>query len=254
MRDRNVTGLFFGFFILVFTAFSLGLIAGKRLGGTQENRAVIIEENQDPWALSRDYRETKQESWTDDEELSYETPVPGSGEKRSGSLEESRRAEEKTLTPEIASEATDKEEETEAPTKKEQSVNRVAQSVLDQGEGTKSAAKKEQSPSGTGESVESRIQKIEEMKFAAEPLTRTERVYTVQIGSFKTEKDAQKITQAFKAKGYPVFTKRVDIPGKGAWHRVRIGVFETKEEARLYGDSLKSREPALQSVFVTAND
>ena len=75
--------------------------------------------------------------------------------------------------------------------------------------------------------------------------------YTVQVASFKDPRAARNLAQNLERKGYKVSVSETEIPGKGKWSRVRVGQFETKEEARLYGQRLKREEPEVNSVFVT---
>jgi len=77
--------------------------------------------------------------------------------------------------------------------------------------------------------------------------------YTIQIGSFKNESDAKKLQNKLKSKGYPAFLKRVTI-GEDTWFRLRIGTFETKDQAKIYGDIMLKKEPELiKSVYATLN-
>ncbi len=77
--------------------------------------------------------------------------------------------------------------------------------------------------------------------------------YTIQIGSFKNESDAKKLQNKLKTKGYPAFLKQVTI-GEDTWFRLRIGTFETKDQAKIYGDILLKREPKLiKSVYAALN-
>ena len=75
--------------------------------------------------------------------------------------------------------------------------------------------------------------------------------YTVQIGAFQDEVEANKLADNLQSKGYPVNVTRTEIFGKGTWYKVRTGTFKTGEEAKVYGDSLKSIEPTIKSVLVT---
>jgi soluble lytic murein transglycosylase len=74
--------------------------------------------------------------------------------------------------------------------------------------------------------------------------------FTIQIASFSEVEQAEEMKEALKSKGYPAFIQRVDLPGKGTWYRVRVGTFSTKEEAKQYGDTIKSIVPSIKSVFV----
>ena len=69
-------------------------------------------------------------------------------------------------------------------------------------------------------------------------------VYTVQIASVKDQKSADKLVEDLVKKGYPAYRSSGEVPGKGTWHRVRIGAFREKSEAetvlaRLGKDKIK---------------
>lgn len=78
--------------------------------------------------------------------------------------------------------------------------------------------------------------------------------YTVQIGSFQDEKQANSLAGALKAKGYPAFIKPMATPNNKYWYRVRVGTFRNVEDAKAYGDSLKAAEPKVEIVFITVNN
>lgn len=78
--------------------------------------------------------------------------------------------------------------------------------------------------------------------------------FTVQVASSREKEDADGIAARLKKKGYDAFVVPADIPGKGKWYRVRVGVFSTKEEAASYADGLKRKERFIRSVFVSEND
>jgi cell division septation protein DedD len=78
--------------------------------------------------------------------------------------------------------------------------------------------------------------------------------YTVQVASFKKESEAQEFAEGLKSKGYPVFIKQAEIPGRGIWYRVRIGTFKTIQEAKIYGNDLKKREKEMSSLIITVNN
>jgi cell division septation protein DedD len=77
--------------------------------------------------------------------------------------------------------------------------------------------------------------------------------FTVQIASFPQLEDAQRMEQSLKAKSLPAYIQKTDLPGKGTWYRVRVGTFATLEQAKLYGESLKSGELGIKEVLVTSN-
>jgi cell division septation protein DedD len=79
-------------------------------------------------------------------------------------------------------------------------------------------------------------------------------VYTVQIGSFQDQKQANELASALQSKGYPVFIKSMASPDNKNWYRVRVGTFGNIESAKAYGESLKKSEPSVKLVFITVNN
>ena len=78
--------------------------------------------------------------------------------------------------------------------------------------------------------------------------------YTVQIGSFQDQKQANGLAGSLKAKGYPAFVKPMATPNNKYWYRVRVGTFRNVEDAKAYGDSLKNAESEVKIVFITVNN
>lgn len=78
--------------------------------------------------------------------------------------------------------------------------------------------------------------------------------FTVQVASFKTVEDAERLAGKLGDKGYPVFVVPADIPGRGRWYRVRVGAFPTRREAGVFSDYLKKKEPLVTSVLIAENE
>ncbi|MEA3416700.1 MAG: SPOR domain-containing protein [Thermodesulfobacteriota bacterium] len=55
--------------------------------------------------------------------------------------------------------------------------------------------------------------------------------FTIQVASLKDMKAAAEMAEMLKKKGYQAYTVLAKIPGRGAWHRIRIGDFKNKEDA-----------------------
>jgi cell division protein FtsN len=47
--------------------------------------------------------------------------------------------------------------------------------------------------------------------------------YFLQVGSFQKESDADNLKAKLALQGFEAIVQTADIPGKGAWHRVRVG-------------------------------
>ena len=54
---------------------------------------------------------------------------------------------------------------------------------------------------------------------------------TIQVASSKDRDYANKMVVELNKKGYPAYRTIATIPGKGIWHRVRIGCFNNSAEA-----------------------
>ena len=55
--------------------------------------------------------------------------------------------------------------------------------------------------------------------------------FTIQVASLKDMKVAAEMAEILKKKGYQAYTVSAKIPGKGTWHRIRIGNFKNREDA-----------------------
>jgi len=67
---------------------------------------------------------------------------------------------------------------------------------------------------------------------ASSKKTDTGRILTIQVASLKDPKVAAKLVTKLKKKGYAAYKITVDISGKGTWHRVRIGYFKNRADAK----------------------
>lgn len=66
--------------------------------------------------------------------------------------------------------------------------------------------------------------------------------FAIQVGSYPNPDEAHHWVSHWKQKGYQAFLVSADIPGKGRWYRVRLGRFDSKEEAQSYLKDFQSRE------------
>jgi len=56
--------------------------------------------------------------------------------------------------------------------------------------------------------------------------------FSIQVASLKRLDDAKHLAAALKQQGYTDIYRTVgNVPGKGTWHRIRIGYFSSKTEA-----------------------
>ena len=88
------------------------------------------------------------------------------------------------------------------------------------------------------------------MRTAALPPSPSEDIFfTVQVGSFRSAADAQRLQQMLTQKGYAARMRNVSLPGKGIWHRVRVGRLPERAYANRLAQRLRSKEG--MSVLVT---
>ena len=58
--------------------------------------------------------------------------------------------------------------------------------------------------------------------------------YTLQVASYRSADEADAFADGLRARGHDAFVIRADIEGRGIFHRVRIGPFESGRAAELY--------------------
>jgi|GEM_PF-5221497 len=93
-------------------------------------------------------------------------------------------------------------------------------------------------------------------EYNLERKTGTKSGYALQLASVKNKKDADKLVEKIKLKGYNAYSVRTMIPGKGHWFRIRIGGFSSRQEAMNYKSSMQldglNLDPG--SFFVTEGE
>lgn len=77
--------------------------------------------------------------------------------------------------------------------------------------------------------------------------------YTIQVNSFQNSKVANRTVRFYKDRGYPAFIREYSPSDITTFYRVRIGTFESKEEAREYGHEIRERDRDFK-FYVTLND
>jgi cell division septation protein DedD len=66
--------------------------------------------------------------------------------------------------------------------------------------------------------------------------------YAIQVGAFNNSKDAQEMVEKLKSKGYAAYPVTGSAAAKGTWHRVRIGRFQSLQEARQFALRFEKKE------------
>jgi len=67
--------------------------------------------------------------------------------------------------------------------------------------------------------------------------------YTIQLGSFQQIEKAYALKNKFKKQGYLVYVTPKKIENRGTWYRVRMGNFNTLEEAQKWVNKMGTLSP-----------
>lgn len=243
-KNSKIVSLFITFAVLFIVVFSLGVIIGKGLGGSDTK---TIERSYDDDVSSEEFSEPKlvgEGSIVQDSNLTEieskelivdeETEIDTDDGPKQSTTDQTEVVE------------TDDNADTKAPSEKSQSNELPKESDSKSKEGTEFLEVSiEKSPLENQDSIpaKSAIPKID-------PSGR----YTVQIGAFQDQSQANRLLNSMKSKGYPVFIKQMESPDNKHWYRVRVGTFSTRNDAISYGDKIKEKESRIKSVFITVNN
>ncbi len=85
----------------------------------------------------------------------------------------------------------------------------------------------------------------------SEEIESTKKV-SIQIASFRKQDDADRMAAQLKERGYAAYRSSSAIPGSGIWHRVRIGIFNRRIDAKSIMEKLKKEN--LIGMFVSLED
>ncbi len=80
------------------------------------------------------------------------------------------------------------------------------------------------------------------MKVPAAASTGVKLRYTVQTASYQERGMAEDEVKRLKKRGYAAFIASLALPGKGTWHRVRLGSFSNKASAEKLQKALQVKE------------
>jgi cell division septation protein DedD len=234
----RILSFLFAFTVLFVLVFGLGVFVGKRLG------------RQD-LSITRSFEEAPPEPSPAPFEDTQDAEGGQTAESPSPALEEA--AAESTPSPTAPPPAEDEKDKTEMEPKTvaaPESTEPPAQAKPDDERLAEITREIER------ELEKKRPEKTKEPDSAKSTLPKVDPdgLYTVQIGSFQDQKQANSLASALQSKGYPVFIKSMTSPDNKNWYRVRVGTFKDLESAKAYGESLKNSEPSVKLVFITINN
>lgn len=74
--------------------------------------------------------------------------------------------------------------------------------------------------------------------------------FTVQVGSFNVESQANERISSLRAAGFDARSTVVQLPGRGTWYRVQVGRFREREDASKTAAQLREKGAAASSMVV----
>jgi len=237
----RVFSFLFAFTVLFVVVFGLGVFVGKRLS-QQELKITKRFDDAPPVPSTAPVEEPPEAEY----EQAVESPFPGTEEAAIESpppavppAEDEKKSVEKEAdaVKEINQAKTPESTESPAPVKPDERLAEITREI-----------ERELDKKTTGKKKETETAK------STLPQVDPDGVYTVQIGSFQDQKQANSLASALQSKGYPVFIKSMKSPDNKNWYRVRVGTFGNIEAAKAYGESLKNSEPSVKLVFITVNN
>lgn len=92
-------------------------------------------------------------------------------------------------------------------------------------------------------------QKKEQAKPSA-PASDADGKFTVQVGSFNVESQANERISSLRAAGFDARSTVVQLPGRGTWYRVQVGRFRERDTASKTAAQLREKGAAPSSMVV----
>ena len=229
LDGKQVIILFTAAMLILAGIFSMGVMVGKRLGNIAdktEKSDLLAELDEQEVAYQKKKEELeKSKAATETDEKKKEAPAKAE-KKGESEKDEAKKAEEdvkrkveeaKRLAEAKKKEVEEKKRATaEAKKRAEEEKKRKKEAEVEKEDKTVSASGQTKAPDG--------------------------KKYSLQIASLPSRERADQFIKEFKPfdKRKPFIVPSA-VPGKGTWHRVKIGRFETKEQAMAYQSIFESK-------------
>jgi len=247
-KNSKIVSLFITFAILFVVVFGLGVIIGKGLGGSDTN------------AVQKSYDiETPEVEYGASDEIASEKIDPLEMESEEVILDEDVLDEDtESSVDKDSDEATADTDSTESQSKDTPQIKTPSQTPQPEKMTDKSEADSKEMVTEKESSMINYVEKTPATQQTADksamPKIDPSGRYTVQIGAFQNQTEANKLMNSLKSNGYPALIKQVETPDNKTWYRVRVGTFSTKSEAVNYGDKLKQSASGVKYLFITVNN
>ncbi len=110
---------------------------------------------------------------------------------------------------------------------------------IEQKERHKKVSESKEKPEKIKKEPEKEIKTVKESKTTKE--SKSGEKYSIQIGAFKTKKQAEALLKKVGNIPFKISIIRVDLGTRGVWYRIRTSPFKSLEEARRAKELLKER-------------
>lgn len=142
----------------------------------------------------------------------------------------------------------------EAPAKAAKpSVETPAAPAMNEHAETKAAEQVQPATPATAPVPQDEVKPVEPKKEPAKPSTPASDAdgkFTVQVGSFNVESQANERISSLRAAGFDARSTVVQLPGRGTWYRVQVGRFREREDASKTAAQLRDKGAAVGSMVV----
>lgn len=112
---------------------------------------------------------------------------------------------------------------------------------------TKEKPSVEKAPAVTEAKKEAPAQKASKVEPAKTDAAQREGPWTVQINAYPNDRDAKELAKKLKDKGYDAYVTSTKVKGR-TWYRVRVGHFDTREQAQQLQETLKQKENLTKTI------
>lgn len=231
--DGRILSLFFAFTVLFIVVFGLGVFVGKKLS-QQEFRITKRFDQAEP-QLSNPPVEESEEPVSEETAASPPPEIQEEAMANPSPAPSPAPNENENTETEVKNDAVPEKTDTAAPVAPDKRLAEITEQIRRE----KEAAESKQKQTAANTTL---------------PPVDPDGLYTVQIGSFQDQKQANSLASSLQSKGYPVFVKSMTSPDNNQWYRVRVGTFSNIETAKAYGETLRNLEPGVKLVFITVNN
>ena len=235
LDNRQIFFLFFGLSVIGCFVFALGIMTGRRLQWEPGQQAMAIDGEDSLATLDEDEAEDERFAFKRGLAQSDAEAIPPTRDPELPPRDEREVKAEKKAKAEQAKQAA-------AIEKREAQAAEVDAKFAEQQRALASAKPEAAKPDAAGSAGTAKAGTAEPEKAEAES-----RRFTLQMKAFSREEDAKKLADKLRHNGHEVRIESHEVRGR-TWHRVRLGAFDSWEEALAAKQAFESAEHVIAYV------